>query len=146
MCSMPSVRFTRTFIPAGPLTYYRLRVPLPVMVAFRCVSYALDLQTVPAAGRHEIVAQDAAVGAWWPVGPVYLAREFLERAVFEVGVPVRPATVGETIMRRLAIDGRAERMPAPAFDLSTMRPATASHLGAWFDVPDAPTSRRESGG
>lgn len=133
---MPPARFTRSFIPAGPATYYRLRVPLPLTVAFRCVSYALDLQTVPAAGRHEIVAHDAAAGTWWPVGPVYLAREFLERAVFEVGVPVRPATVGETIMRRLVLDGRAERMPAPAVDLSAMRPAFRTHLGAWLDRTD----------
>ncbi len=140
-CPMPPARFTRTFIPAGPVTYYRLRIRLPLTVAFPSVSYVLQLQTIPAAGRHEIVALDAAAGTWWPVGPSYLAREFLERAVFEVGVPVRPATVGETIMRRLVIDGRAERMPAPSVDLSTMRTVKASHLGVWFDVPDAPTRR-----
>jgi hypothetical protein len=107
---------------------------LPLTVAFPSITYVLQLQTVPAAGRHEFVAHDARAGAWWPVGPVYLAREFLERAVFEVGVPVRPATVGETIMRRMVLDGRAERMQAPAVDLSTLRPDRPSHLGEWLDV------------
>lgn len=76
------------------------------------------------------MANDAAAGTWWSVGPVYLAREILERAVFEVGVPVRPATVGETMMRRLVLDGRAERMPAPAVDLSTMH-APESCVAPW---------------
>ncbi len=48
-------------------------------------------------------------------------------------MPVKPATVAETILRRLVRDGRAEKMPAPAVDLSTMRPDRASHLGAWLD-------------
>jgi hypothetical protein len=131
---LPPPRFSRSFIPPGPATHYRLTVPLPLTVAFPSISYVLQFQTVPAAGRHEFVAHDARAGAWWPVGPVYLAREFLERAVFEVGVPVRPATVGETIMRRLVLDGRAEGMPAPAVDLSAMRPDRRSHLGEWLDV------------
>jgi hypothetical protein len=131
---MPLARFSRSFIPPGAATHYRLTVPLPLTVAFPSISYALQLQTVPAAGRHELVAHDAAAGLWWPVGPAYLAREFLERAVFEVGVPVRPATVAETIMRRLVLDGRAQRMPAPAVDLWTMRPDRASHLGEWLNV------------
>jgi hypothetical protein len=131
---MPRARLPRSFVPAGPPTFYRLRCPLPLTVAFPSISYVLQLQTVPAAGRHEFVAHDASAGTWWPVGPVYLARKFLERAVFEVGVPVRPATVAETIMRRLVLVGRAERMPAPAVDLSTMRPDRLSHLGEWFNV------------
>lgn len=131
---MPPARFARSFIPDGQFRYYRIRVPLPLTAAFPSISYVLQLQTVPAAGRHELVAHDAAAGAWWPVGPVYLAREFLEHAVFVVGVPVRPATVGETIMRRLVLDGRAQWMPVPAVDLSTMRPDRASHLGQWLNV------------
>ncbi len=118
-----------------PRRPYRLRVPLPITVAFRCVSYVLQLQTVPAAGRHEFVAHDAAAGLWWPIGPSYLTREFLERAVFEVGVPVRRDTVGAVIMRRLVCEGRAETIPTPAVDLATLRPASTSHLGEWLNAP-----------
>jgi hypothetical protein len=131
---MSPAHFSRSFIPSGSVTHFRLRVPLPLTVPFPSASYVLDLQTIPAAGRHEFVAHDAAAGAWWPIGPAYLARKFLERAVFEEGVPVRPATVGAAIMRRLVLDGRAERMQAPAADLAAMRPARASHLGEWLNV------------
>jgi hypothetical protein len=142
---MPPAHFSRSFIPADPPTHYRLRCLLPLTVAFPSTSYALHLQTVPAAGRHEFVAHDETAGAWWPVGPVYLAREFLERAVFEVGVPVRPATVGDTIMRRLVFDGRAQRMPAPAVDLSTLRPDRPSHLGEWLNVGPEPDAKKPRG-
>jgi hypothetical protein len=114
--------------------HYRLTVPLPLTVVFPSISYVLQLQTVPAAGRHECVAHDAAGGTWWPVGPTYLVRDFLERAVFEVGVPVLRATVAAAIMRRLVLDGRAQRMPTPAVDLSTMRSGRASHLGEWLNL------------
>lgn len=131
---MTSPRFARHFAPAGPVTHYRLRTPLPFTVAFPSVSYVLQLQSTLSAGRHELVAHDPAAGAWWPVGPAYLGREILERAVFEVGVPVRRDTVAEVILRRLVMEGRAERLPAPAVDLATLRPAAKAHLGAWLNA------------
>lgn len=131
---MPSAHSARHFAPAGPLTHYRLRTPLPFTVAFPSVSYALEMQSTLAAGRHELVAHDAAAGAWWPVGPAYLGREILERAVFAAGVPVRQDTVGNVIMLRLVQEGRAERVAAPAVDLTTARPAVNSHLGAWLNA------------
>lgn len=51
-------------------------------------------------------------------------------------------------MRRLCVDGRAERMPSPDFDLLTMRPERASHLGSWLNaVPERghEIGRSESG-
>lgn len=142
MRHIASPRFSRSFIPPGPATHYRLTVPLPLTVAFPSISYVSSFRPCQA-GRHEFVAHDATAGAWWPVGPVYLAPEFLERAVFEIGVPVRPATVGETIMRRRVLDGRAERMPPPDVDLMTMRPERAPHLGARLNA--VPERRDEIG-
>lgn len=80
------------------------------------------------------MAHDAAEGTWRPVGPAYLPREILERAVFDVGVPALRDNVGYVIMRRLVMEGRAERVPAPAVDLTTMRPKVSQYLGEWFNA------------
>jgi hypothetical protein len=132
--TMPSGDSPRHFAPSGPVTHYRLRVPLPSMVDFPSVSYALHLQSTLAAGRHELMAHDAAGGGWWSIGPAYLARESLERAVYEAGVAVRRDTVGAVIMRRLVLEGRAERVPMPVVDLATLRPSATSHLGEWYNA------------
>ncbi len=79
------------------------------------------------------MANDAAAGTWWPVGAAYLAREILERAVFGEGVPVRRDTVANVILRRLVLEGSAERVPAPATDLSAMRSDQPHHLGEWLN-------------
>jgi hypothetical protein len=131
---MTSAHSARHFVPAGRVAHYRLRTPLPFTVAFPSVSYALQLQSILAAGRHEFVAHDLAGGGWWAVGPAYLAREILERAVYEAGVAARRDTVGAVILQRLVMEGLAERMPAPAVDLAKLRPAATSHLGAWLNA------------
>jgi hypothetical protein len=106
----------RTFSPSGPSTVYLLLVPLPLTVEFPSVAYTLHLESVLSAGRHELVAHDARRAVWPAIGPVYHSRELLELAVFTSGVPVRPATIGDVIMRRLLKEGRAERVDSSVVD------------------------------
>ncbi len=119
--------------PSAP-PFYRLLVPLPLTVRFPSVTYEVSLQSIPAAGRHELVAHDAKTGVWPFLSPRYHAREFLEQAVFESGFPVRPASVAEVILRRLVREKHAEVVPVPAYDLTERRPAARQHLGTWLNV------------
>lgn len=98
--------------PARPLVHYRVLVPLPLAATFPSVTYELSLQSVLAAGRHELVAHDAKTGMWPTVSPVYHARDKLELAVFQVGFPVRPASIAEVIMRRLVREKRGDLITA----------------------------------
>ena len=98
----------RTHSPERPPVHYRVLVPLPLTVTFPSVTYELSLQSVLAAGRHELVAHDAKTGMWPTVSPVYHARDRLEQAVFQLGFPVRPASIAEVIMQKLVREGRAE--------------------------------------
>jgi hypothetical protein len=123
----------RSRSPSAP-TFYRLLVPLPLTVSFPSVTYEVSLQSVPAAGRHELVAHAAETGVWPFLSPRYHAREFLEQAVFQSGFPVRPASIGEVIMRRLVREKRAEIVPVPVDDLTERRPAARQHLGTWLNV------------
>lgn len=91
----------RTFLPPGPPTYFRILVPLPLTVTFPSAVYVVEFQSVPAARRHEVMANSPGCGVWHQVGPRYLAREFVEAAVYDVGVPAMPATVGRVILDRL---------------------------------------------
>ena len=43
-------------------SHYGLLMPLPLTVTFPSVTYAENLQSMPAAGRHELVAHDAKTG------------------------------------------------------------------------------------
>lgn len=95
---------------------------------------AVNLQSIPAAGRHELVAHDTKTGVWSLLSPRYHAREIFEQAVFQVGFPVRPASIAEVIMRRLVRDQRTEVVPMPVDDLCERRPASREHLGAWLNV------------
>lgn len=132
----------RTFLPSGPPTYFRILVPLPLTVAFPSVVYVLEFQSVPAAGRHELVANSPGCSVWHQVGPRYFAREFLETAAHLVGVPAMPATVGLVILQRLAREGRAVWVPAPADDLTQRRPAERDRLGAWVRDAACPAAGR----
>lgn len=124
--------FVHPTLPVRPSAYFRLLTPPPLEVVFPSVRYVLAFESVPMAGRHQLMAQDPERGRWWMVGPWYHGREFLETAVFEVGVPVMPATVAEVIMRRLQRDGQAELVAAPADDLTARRPAERQPLGSWL--------------
>ncbi len=122
-------------------TFYRFLVPLPLTVTFPSVTYEVSLQSIPAAGRHELVAHDARTGVWPFLSPRYHAREFLEQAVFQSGFPVHPASIAEVILRRLTREKRAEVMPVPVDDLTERRPAVRQHLGTWLNVKSLETGR-----
>ena len=115
------------------MTFYRLLVPLPLIVVFPSVAYTVQLESVLSAGRHELVAHDAKRATWPAIGPAYHSREALELAVFTAGVPVRAATIGDEIMKRLVREGRAEIVAATTEDLSMRRPSRAQHLGVWLN-------------
>lgn len=134
--------YVRTFLPPGPPIYFRILAPLPLSVAFPSVVYVLECQSVPAAGRHELVANSPGCSVWHQVGPRYFAREFLEAAVYGVGVPAMPPTVGLVILQRLAREGRAVRVVAPADDLTQRRPVHSQPLGAWLPAGCPAAGRR----
>lgn len=104
-------------------------------MVFPSVAYLIQWESCPAAGWHKLVAHDRERGVWPFIGPAYRARAFLEAAVFQVGVPVAPATIGAVIMRRLLLEGRADKVPspAPADDPATWLPAARPYLGTWLD-------------
>lgn len=86
------------------------------------------------AGRHELVAHDAKTGTWPTLSPVYHGREILELAVFNVGFPVRPASIAEVVLRRLVREGRAEVVLAPVEDLCVRTQESGQRLGAWLNA------------
>lgn len=119
----------RTFFPARVPVHFRILVPLPLKVTFPSVTYEVSLQSVLAAGRHELVACNVKTGTWPTLSPVYHARDKLEQAVFQVGFPVRPTSIAEVIMRRLVREKRAEVVVAPARDVTASRPGSGQLLG-----------------
>jgi len=119
----------RTFAPSGRLAYYRLTAPLPMIVDFPSVAYTVALESVPAAGRHELLAHDARRAVWPRIGPCYRSAELLREAVFLAGVPVRADTIGGVILLRLVSEGRAVLVAAPADDPAERWPAQVGPLG-----------------
>jgi hypothetical protein len=101
---------------------------------FPSVTYEVSLQSIPAAGRHELVAHDTQTGVWPFLRPRYRAREFLEQTVFHSGFPVRPVSIAEVIVCRLVREQRVEVMPAPVDDLTERRLDARQRLGAWLNV------------
>lgn len=124
--------YVRTFRPPALPVFFRILAPLPLEVVFPSIRYVLQLQSCPAASRHELVAEDPLRGRWVIIGPSYRGAEFLEAAVYQVGVPVAVASIDGAILTRLARDGHAVRVPGPADDLTARWPVERSLLGAWL--------------
>jgi hypothetical protein len=123
-----------------PPTFYRLLVQLPLTVVFPSVTYEVMLQSIPAAGRHELVACDRETGTWPTLSPRYHSPDFLAQAVFTVGFPVRSASIAAVILQRLVREGRAVVVPEPADDLTERRPDSNAGRGAWArtEVAESP--------
>jgi hypothetical protein len=111
-----------------PCTFYRLTVELPCVVAFPSATYRLTLESVAAAGRHELTGYDHARAIAAIIGPFYRTRELLEEAVFKAGVPVRCDTIGATIMRRMVREARAVIVAIPLDDPAKRWPQSGEPL------------------
>lgn len=98
----------RSYIPER-WTVYRITVPLPMTVEFPSIAYRLSFESIEYAGhRHELQACEFGRACPHVIGERYLSRVILEEDVTQLGFRVRAATVGDTIMRRLVREGRAE--------------------------------------
>lgn len=112
----------RTYLPER-WTFYRLLVRPPLTVAFPSASFTVTLRSVEfASHRHELAAYCAADASEPVIGPRYLSSDWLLEAVFHAGIPVQAATVGDTIMRRLVKEGRAEIVPSHTRRLENIPP------------------------
>jgi hypothetical protein len=101
-----------------PVTFYRVLVELPCIVAFRSAVFEVHLESIPAASRYELTGDEHARAKSTIIGPSYRSIELLTEAVFKAGVPVRVDTVGATIMRRMVSESRAVVVAPPADDPS----------------------------
>ena len=89
--------------------YFRFRQRLPLTVAFASASFTVATRSVlrnPPA--YHIEAHEHGTASYAGIGPSFPDVAQLEAAAYEVGLRVRLVTVGETIMRRLVREGRAE--------------------------------------
>lgn len=111
-------------------TFFRFRVPLPLSVHFRTVSFEVHLQSRGGGAQaHGVLAKQLGTASYVAIGPDYLDAHRRDLAAFHVGLRVRDVTIGETIMRRLVREGRAEIMPVPADDLVARPPLVSARLG-----------------
>ena len=97
--------------------YFRFLARLPLTVTFASAIFDVAVDSITySANSHEIKGKQRGTCAYALIGPCYRELEWLELAAYEVGLRVRCVTVGETIMRRLVREGRAELVDTPTRD------------------------------
>ena len=91
--------------PLSSPTRFRLLADLPLEVAFKSISYRLEIAQVPVSGMWQLRATYS--GGYWLCA--YQSSEAaLRKAIFEEGLEPERATVARTIFERLLKEGRAE--------------------------------------
>jgi hypothetical protein len=87
------------------LRRFRLLAALPLTIAFKSITYQLDIAQVPVSGLWQLEAR-------WPGGFWLVAHASsevaLRKAVYAEGVELRRAMVARTIFERLVKEGQAE--------------------------------------
>lgn len=102
---------------ADRFLYFRFLVPLPLEVVFLSARFTVAFRSIEvSANAHEVKAKHEGTAGYVAIGGTYTEREWVEVAAYKEGIRVRLITVGETIMRRLVREGRAEIVPAPVDD------------------------------
>ena len=92
-------------MPSPRLSRFRLLADTPLEVAFKDVTYRLELLELPVSGLWQLRASYA--GGYWSC-VLRSSEADLRKAVFEAGVDLEQATVARTIFERLVKTGRAE--------------------------------------
>jgi hypothetical protein len=95
-------------MPTPRAARFRLLAELPLEVAFKSITYRLEIAEVPVSGLWQLEAR-------WPGGYWLCAHAGseanLRQAVYAVGLELEPATMARTIFERLVKEGRAEALP-----------------------------------
>jgi hypothetical protein len=87
----------------------RLLAPLPLAVSFGYIGYIVESSHEPESGTFRLYARPTTYKTGgWVIGPAFDSAEKMAAAVFKTGFDVKPATIGEAVMRRLVADKRAE--------------------------------------
>lgn len=86
-------------------TGIRLTADLPLEVAFKSITYRLEIVQVPVSGMWQLRASYP--GGYW-LCAYQASEEALRKEVCEEGVGLERATVARVVFERLVKEGRAE--------------------------------------